>query len=79
MPPLRLEPPHGDGDVANGDHVVVTDISMPFSSMVVFILKWTLASIPAAFVIALIALVLMGIFGGIMAGIFAAMLGTAGP
>jgi len=31
--------------------VVVTDISMPFGSMVIFILKWTLAAIPALFIL----------------------------
>jgi ABC-type multidrug transport system permease subunit len=42
--------------------VVVTDIKMPFFSMVVFMIKWMLASIPAFIVIAIIVAVLsMGI------------------
>ncbi|MGH7711816.1 MAG: hypothetical protein ACREOG_11065 [Gemmatimonadaceae bacterium] len=53
--------------------VSVSDVSMPFGSMVVFILKWTLASIPAMLIIFLIALVIAGIFGGM----FAAMRGGA--
>jgi len=44
--------------------VSVSDVSMPFGSMVVFILKWTLASIPAMLIIFLIAMVLAGLFGG---------------
>jgi hypothetical protein len=44
--------------------VSVRDVSMPFGSMVVFILKWTLASIPAMLIIFLIAMVIAGIFGG---------------
>ena len=44
--------------------VSVSDVSMPFGSMVVFILKWTLASIPAMLIILLIALVIAAAFGG---------------
>lgn len=44
--------------------VSVRDVSMPFGSMVVFILKWTLASIPAMLIIVLIATVIAGLFGG---------------
>ncbi len=44
--------------------VSVRDVSMPFGSMVVFILKWTLASIPAMLIIFLIAMVIAGLFGG---------------
>lgn len=45
--------------------VSVSDVSMPFGSMVVFILKWTLASIPAMLIIFLVALVVAGLFGGL--------------
>jgi hypothetical protein len=51
--------------------VSVSDVSMPFGSMVVFILKWTLASIPAMLIIFLVAMVIAGLFGGM----FAAMRG----
>jgi hypothetical protein len=34
--------------------VVVTDIKMPFFSMVVFIIKWVFASIPAMIIVGLI-------------------------
>lgn len=48
----------------NVQKVSVSDVSMPFGSMVVFILKWTLASIPAMLIIFLVAMVLAGLFGG---------------
>jgi CHASE2 domain-containing sensor protein len=37
------------------DNVVVTDISMPFGSMVVFMVKWAIAAIPAVLILAVIA------------------------
>jgi hypothetical protein len=45
----------------------ITDIKMPFMSMVVFMIKWTIASIPAMIIL----FVLFMIFGGVMSGIFA--------
>jgi len=49
--------------------VSVSDVSMPFGSMVVFILKWTLASIPAMLILVLIAVVLAAVFGGMFAAL----------
>ena len=49
--------------------VSVSDVSMPFGSMVVFILKWTLASIPAMLIIVLIALVIAAAFGGMFSAL----------
>ena len=42
-------------DEVNIHRVVVTDIHMPFWSMVIFMVKWALASIPAILILALIA------------------------
>ena len=42
-------------DEANIQRVVVTDIHMPFCSMVVFMVKWALASIPAIIILMVIA------------------------
>jgi hypothetical protein len=53
--------------------VVVTDIQMPFGSMVVFMVKWTLASIPALIILALLAGVVLMLFGGL-----GAVVGVAG-
>lgn len=49
--------------------VVVTDIDMPFKKMVVFILKWMLASIPAVIIVWIIMMIFALIFGGLIGGI----------
>ena len=43
------------------NHVVVTDIKMPSWSMVVFMVKWAIAAIPA--------FIILGIIGAIVAGV----------
>ncbi len=48
--------------------VTVTDIQMPFGSMVIFMIKWAIASIPAAIILFLIASVFAVVFGGIFSG-----------
>ncbi len=50
----------GEGD----RHVVVTDIRMPFWSMVIFMVKWAIASIPALFILGVIAMLLAMLLGG---------------
>jgi len=49
-------------------NVVVTDIRMPFLSMVVFMVKWVIASIPAFFILSIIGMLLMFFLGGMMQG-----------
>jgi len=44
----------GHHTVVNVREVTVTDIKMPFGSMVVFMIKWAIASIPAGIVLAAI-------------------------
>ncbi len=44
---------------------------MPFGSMVVFMVKWTIASIPAMIIVVLLAMIAVAIVGGI----FGALLG----
>ncbi|MCL1919767.1 MAG: hypothetical protein FWG50_01615 [Kiritimatiellaeota bacterium] len=53
--------------------VVITDIKIPFWSMVVLIIKWTIAAIPAAIILFLIGLVLTVLFGATLGGCFALM------
>lgn len=53
---------------ANRSEVVVVDVQMPFMSMVAFMVKWTLASIPALIILAVIAAVLAGMFAGLFSG-----------
>lgn len=48
-------------------HVVVTDVEMPIGSMFVFMVKWAIASIPAAIIIAIFAAIIMGVLGEILA------------
>jgi len=43
--------------------VVVTDIKIPFGSMVVFMVKWVIASIPAFIILAIIIAIFDGIVG----------------
>lgn len=49
--------------------VVVVDLNMSFSSMVVFMIKWAIASIPAMIVLFLIGMVLFALFAGAAGGL----------
>lgn len=53
----------------SASEVVVTDIQMSFISMVVFMVKWVLASIPAFIILCIIFTVVVAIFGGLIVGI----------
>lgn len=46
--------------------VVVTDINMPFMSMVIFMVKWVIASIPAFIILSIIGTLLTGVLGAFM-------------
>jgi len=52
----------------NSQEIVVTDIKIPFLSMVVLMVKWALAAIPAFIILLIIgvafSLVLAALFGG---------------
>lgn len=56
------------GGEAPESPVVVTDIRMPFWSMVVFMVKWSIASIPAAIILATV-------FGGVILLMVAGVVG----
>jgi len=45
----------------NGNNVVVVDIKMPFMSMVVFMVKWAIASIPAIIILLVLGMTLAGL------------------
>ena len=49
--------------------VVATDIQMPFFSMVIFMVKWAIAAIPAIIILFILGAILSGIFGGLFLGI----------
>ena len=48
--------------------VIVTDINMPFWSMVRFMIKWAVASIPAIIVLMLLFSVLTAVVSGLLGG-----------
>ena len=54
------------------NEIVVTDIRMSFSSMVVFMVKWAVATIPALMILTVVGSILFGIlriiFGGFHPG-----------
>jgi hypothetical protein len=54
----------------NGKNVVVTDIRMPLWSMVVFMVKWAIAAIPAVVILTGIWWITVALFGsmGMMIG-----------
>ena len=49
----------------NKNAVIVTEIQMPFGSMIVFMIKWVLASIPAMIILFLIFFIGTAVFAGI--------------
>ena len=53
------------------EEVVVVDVRIPFGSMVILILKWSLASIPAMIIFLIVGM----LAAGVMTGIFSAMSG----
>ncbi|ROQ90696.1 hypothetical protein EDC27_2585 [Desulfosoma caldarium] len=48
------------------NEVVVTNIKMPFWSMVGFMVKWAIASIPAFIILTILAGIVMGILSGLI-------------
>jgi uncharacterized membrane protein YvbJ len=54
--------------------VVVTDIRMPFGSMVTFMVKWAIASVPAMVILVIIVFVMLTILATVFGGILGAML-----
>ena len=53
-----------ESEMTNSDEVTIVDIRMPFVSMVVFMVKATLAAIPAMIILAIIFATFASIFGG---------------
>jgi hypothetical protein len=54
----------------NTHEIVVTDIKIPFWSMVVLMVKWALAAIPAIIILIVIGSVLSMILGALYGGMF---------
>ena len=51
------------------NQVVVTDIKMSFMSMVIFMVKWVIASIPALIILAILGAIIMAIIMAILEAI----------
>jgi hypothetical protein len=51
------------------NHVVITDVRMPFISMVVFMVKAAVAAIPALIILAFLGAMFVGVLGGIGTGL----------
>jgi len=58
-------------DRENFSKVIITDVRIPFLSMVILMIKWVLASIPAFIILGILA----GVFTALFGGIFTAVLG----
>lgn len=48
-----------------GAPVRITDVDLPFGSMVAFMAKWAIASIPAMLILLLFGMLIVGFVGGI--------------
>ncbi len=56
------------GEDSRRQDVVVTDVHMPFGSMVVFMVKWAIASIPAALILFVVGFVCWTFLWGVLLG-----------
>ncbi|MBI3355367.1 MAG: hypothetical protein HY038_01085 [Nitrospirae bacterium] len=53
-------------DETNNQAVVVTDIRMPFFSMVIFMVKWAIAAIPAFFILTVFGVLTWAMLSGLL-------------
>lgn len=52
----------------DNNKVIVTDIQMSFMSMVIFMVKWAIAAIPALFILATLGSIFTSLVGGLIFG-----------
>jgi hypothetical protein len=57
-------------------HVIVTDVHIPFGSMVIFMVKWAIASIPALIILAIIGCLAWGLTLAVLSGTLSGILKT---
>ena len=50
-------------------HVKIEDVNMPFGALIGFLVKVSLASIPAMLILGVIYLLVVALFGGLLAGL----------
>lgn len=48
------------------NEVVIVDVKMPFWSMVIFMVKWSIAVIPALLILTIVGALCFGIAGGLL-------------
>lgn len=51
---------------SQNNEVTVVNIKMPFMSMVTFMVKWAVASIPAILILAMLGAIFAGVLGGLI-------------
>jgi len=61
---MSVQPP------AAPHRISIADVDMPFSRMVVLIIKWTLAAIPAIIILSILFAIVGAVLGGIVAALF---------
>jgi hypothetical protein len=54
--------------------VIVTDIRMPFTSMVTFMVKWAVASIPATVILIIVLILTLAILSAVFGGLLSVLL-----
>lgn len=69
---VRRGKPRGDAMASNvaKQEVEITDIRMRFGSMVVFMVKWALASIPALIILTVLLIGVWAVAMGLLASLF---------
>ncbi|HRO57852.1 MAG TPA: hypothetical protein PK177_01600 [Burkholderiaceae bacterium] len=58
-------------DARDNDRVTIVDIRMPFWSMVIFMVKAAIASIPAFVILSVIGSIVFALLGGLFGGLHA--------
>ncbi len=61
--------------VSSRMQVVITDLDMQFMSLVVFIVKYTIAAIPAMIILFVIGAIVAAVLGGIFHSLFGGLFG----
>lgn len=59
----KSQPRTSSSKEATTNRIVVTDVQVPISSMVVFMVKWAIASIPALIILVILFTVITGVLG----------------
>ena len=58
-------------DARDNDRITIVDIRMPFWSMVIFMVKAAIASIPAFVILSVIGSIVFALLGGLLGGLHA--------